>query len=158
MDNNLRFINGWYNQCWRFIYRLAYTFGLTITNLRRIKTHGACVVIQWNRKILIINNSYQTGWGFPGGLIKRGEESLCTIVRETLEEVGIMLQSDALTPAGICLSSNQLRVTEVFELHLNREPEIVVDQREIISAQFVSIDEALALPLLDYARNFLEDQ
>jgi ADP-ribose pyrophosphatase YjhB (NUDIX family) len=48
-----------------------------------------CVIERADGALLLIRNSYRTGWGFPGGFLKRGESPADAARRETREEVGV---------------------------------------------------------------------
>lgn len=48
-----------------------------------------CVIERSDGALLLVRNSYRAGWGFPGGLLKRGEAPPDAARRETREEVGV---------------------------------------------------------------------
>jgi 8-oxo-dGTP diphosphatase len=48
-----------------------------------------CVIEGPDGALLLVRNSYRKGWGFPGGLLKRGERPLDAARRETYEEIGV---------------------------------------------------------------------
>ena len=48
-----------------------------------------CVIERTDGSLLLVRNSYRQGWGFPGGLLNRGETPLEAVRRETQEEVGV---------------------------------------------------------------------
>lgn len=51
-----------------------------------------CVVERADGRILLVRHSYRKHWGFPGGLLKRGEDVAAGALRETLEEVGLVIE------------------------------------------------------------------
>ncbi|MDQ6798889.1 MAG: NUDIX domain-containing protein [Actinomycetota bacterium] len=51
-----------------------------------------CVVERADGALLLVRHSYRRGWGFPGGLLKRGEAAIDAAAREALEEIGLMLE------------------------------------------------------------------
>jgi len=53
-----------------------------------------CVVERADGALLLVRHSYRGGWGFPGGLLKRGEDAVDAAAREALEEIGLMLDLD----------------------------------------------------------------
>lgn len=58
-------------------------------------TVGAiCLVERVDGERLLVRQAYRTGWGLPGGLIKRGEEARDCVRREVLEEVGLEVTVD----------------------------------------------------------------
>jgi 8-oxo-dGTP diphosphatase len=69
--------------------------------LRRAVIHGLapsytvgaiCVVERADGRLLLVRHSYRERWGFPGGLLARGEEVDDGARREALEEVGLEVQ------------------------------------------------------------------
>lgn len=56
-------------------------------------TVGAiCVIDRGDGHVLLVRHSYRRRWGFPGGLLKRGEEAVDGARREALEEVGLEIE------------------------------------------------------------------
>ncbi|MEN3315231.1 MAG: 8-oxo-dGTP diphosphatase [Acidimicrobiaceae bacterium] len=53
-----------------------------------------CVVERGDGALLLVRHSYRRGWGFPGGLLKRGEDAIDGAAREALEEIGLKLDLD----------------------------------------------------------------
>ena len=56
-------------------------------------TVGAiCVVERADGAVLLVRHSYRNRWGFPGGLLERGEEAHDGARREAREEVGLDIE------------------------------------------------------------------
>lgn len=56
-------------------------------------TVGAiCVVERSDGALLLVRHSYRRRWGFPGGLLERGEDVADAARREALEEVGLAVE------------------------------------------------------------------
>ena len=56
-------------------------------------TVGAiCVVERSDGAVLLVRHSYRRRWGFPGGLLKKGEEVADGARREALEETGLRVE------------------------------------------------------------------
>jgi 8-oxo-dGTP pyrophosphatase MutT (NUDIX family) len=51
-----------------------------------------CVIERGDGRVLLVRHSYRDRWGFPGGLLKRGEEVGHGASREALEEVGLAIE------------------------------------------------------------------
>jgi ADP-ribose pyrophosphatase YjhB (NUDIX family) len=86
----------------RVIHVLAPTF-----------TVGAiCVVDRGDGHILLVRHSYRDRWGFPGGLLKRGEEPDAGARRESLEEVG--LDVELLGPPVVVVAPDSRRVDLIY--------------------------------------------
>ena len=48
-----------------------------------------CLIERADGSLLLVRHSYRRGWGFPGGLLKRGETPIDAVRRETKEEIGV---------------------------------------------------------------------
>ncbi len=55
-----------------------------------------CVVRRTDGALLLVRHSYRPGWGFPGGLLKRGERPADAAAREMNEEIGLTLDLDVV--------------------------------------------------------------
>lgn len=56
-------------------------------------TVGAiCVIERADGRVLLVRHSYRSRWGFPGGLVNRGEDVGDTARREAREEVGLDIE------------------------------------------------------------------
>jgi 8-oxo-dGTP pyrophosphatase MutT (NUDIX family) len=56
-------------------------------------TVGAiCVIERADGAILLVRHSYRRQWGFPGGLLERGEEVDDGARRESYEEIGLKVE------------------------------------------------------------------
>ena len=89
------------------------------------------------RALLLVRSSYRIEWNFPGGSVRRGEAPEVAAQRELAEEIG--LAAYPLIPAGDACGIWDGRRDHVhfFELRLDRLPELLLDNREIISARLI---------------------
>ncbi|MGI9022818.1 MAG: NUDIX domain-containing protein [Acidimicrobiales bacterium] len=55
---------------------------------------AVCVVNRADGALLLVRHSYRKGWGFPGGLLKRGEAPVDAAAREMREEIGLTMDLD----------------------------------------------------------------
>ncbi len=62
---------------------------------------GAGIVINDNDEILMVN-TYDYGWVFPGGQVEVGENVIDAVKREVMEETGVDIEVGEL----FCISSN----------------------------------------------------
>jgi ADP-ribose pyrophosphatase YjhB (NUDIX family) len=76
-------------------------------------TVGAiCVVERDDGRVLLVRHSYRTRWGFPGGLLKRGEEVADGARRETREEIG--LEVELVGEPAVVVAPEPRRVDVVY--------------------------------------------
>ena len=132
---------------WRMVLRLGYRFARVWWQLRRPPHEGALVAIYVGRALLLVKSSYRPEWNFPGGSLHPGETPDAAARREMEEEIG--LSSYALRPVGSVCGNWEGRRDRVhfFELHLDRMPELRLDNREIVAAHLVSPEELHGIAL-----------
>ncbi len=76
-----------------------------------------CVVERPDGHMLLVCQSYRPdGWGFPGGLMRRGEEPADAVRRELREELGIDVELRGLPV--VVIDSAKRRVDVVFNARL----------------------------------------
>lgn len=147
---------------WDRAHRLAYCFAYQLLRLYWLviptKTHGAFVATWHSGKILLIQNSYRCCYSLPGGHIGRGETARQAGCRELTEEVGVKLSPEGLIPAASTVHRWEHRDdhVEIFEVRLEFVPDILIDHREVIAAEWFEIETALKLDLFPPLRTYLE--
>jgi ADP-ribose pyrophosphatase YjhB (NUDIX family) len=106
-----------------------------------------CVVERADGHMLLVRQSYRRGgWGFPGGLLRRGEEPADAARRELGEELGIDVELQGLPV--VVIDAKMRRVDVVFNARLAEEspqPERTDHSPEISDARWFASD---ALPSL----------
>lgn len=143
-----------------WMYRLIYRHGFRMARLWWRLTQplhsGALVMIWYQNKVLLVRTSYQRVWMAPGGGIKRGELPANAALREVHEEIGVQLDANELRPALIVEHYWNHRHDRVhfFEAQLPELPAIMLDNREIISARFVTLAEAQTFDLGPHLRDY----
>jgi len=139
---------------------IAYRGMLAVWFVLRPRRRGVFVAVWHGGRVLAIRNSYRSLLALPAGGMKRGEAPLEAAVRELREEVGLSLPPDALRFA--CEIESEHEYTRdhcwFFEVDLTRAPRVVPDEREVIWAGFVDVDEALRGRLLPPVRAYLESR
>ena len=90
--------------------------------------------------------------------MRPGETPEIAARRELVEEIGLV-PTAPLVPIGAACGIWDGRRDQVFlfTLHLDRLPDLQLDNREIIAARLVSPDELPDLPLTGPVRAYVED-
>jgi 8-oxo-dGTP diphosphatase len=71
-----------------------------------------CIIERTDGRILVVRQSYRHRWGFPGGLLKRGEEVADGARREAFEEIGIDIE--LLGEPAVTVAPRPRRVDVVY--------------------------------------------
>lgn len=126
--------------------------------IRRPRTHGALVAIWHDRKILLIRNSYHHYFSLPGGYVHSNESAADAATRELEEELGLAVANDTLRPALEMQQVWEFKAehVELFALHCVEAPEIELDGREVISADYFEPAAALQLEMYPPIRIHIE--
>lgn len=132
---------------WRIVLRIGFRLARAWWHLRRPHHEGALVAVYVGRALLLLKSSYRAEWNFPGGSVRPGETPDAAARREMEEEIG--LSSHALIPSGSVSGVWDGRRDQVhfFELHLDRLPELRLDNREIVAAHLASPEELRGIAL-----------
>lgn len=72
------------------LYKIANTVRSCAFYLINAKTVGARALVIKNDEVLLVKHTYQKGWCTIGGGVKKNESPREAIVRELLEEVGVI--------------------------------------------------------------------
>ncbi len=141
----------------RLGYRIAYRLWRLHLSICRRETFGAQVAICCQQKVLLVRSSYRRTYSFPGGYVNRGEASEVGASRELKEETGLDVPSTMLRPAfsTIYRCGGHRGYDEIFEFSVDEVPDVSIDNREIVFAEFVDMSHALSLPLDDQVREYV---
>jgi 8-oxo-dGTP pyrophosphatase MutT (NUDIX family) len=138
-----------YNKIAQVFYRLAYRALLSLWFFTRPTVSGVYIAIWHNETLLMIKNSYKKRITIPCGRIKRGEDLAAAAVRELDEEVGIQLEKNQLTFVGEYTAEFKYAtdIGTFFEIDMAEPPKVQVDNREVVWAQFMPLDQVSDLNL-----------
>ncbi len=102
------------SQLWRLTPRGLRRLGVRLVHTRFTATAGGIVLDRDNR-VLLLKHRYRagSGWGIPGGFIKRGEQPMEALKRELREEVALEVEDVKIVYAR---SFRQLRQIEILFL------------------------------------------
>lgn len=109
---------------------------------------------EWDGKLLYLkrhaDKPYGSTWGLPAGKIEKGEDPSQAAVREVYEEVGIRLDPAKLQEVvKAYLEVDQVRyVFHAFRIRLEKAPQIKLEPDAHTEAKWLTIEEALKLPLI----------
>lgn len=146
---------------WRLAYRVGFRAARLWWRLRRPAHDGAVVAVWCGGRVLVVQQSYRSNLSWPGGGIHRGEDPREAARRELREELGLEVD-----PGGLVLARDMAvdwdfrrdRV-RVFELRLDEEPVLRVDNREVVAARFVDPRALLRDPVLPpFIRAYLNEK
>jgi len=142
-------MTAYYNRIAQVCCRLAYRALLSLWFFTRPTVRGVYIAVWYQGQLLIIKNSYKKRFTIPCGRIKRGEDSAAAAVRELYEEVGIAVGKSRLKPIGEYTAKYKYAwdVGKFFEIEMTELPAVCVDNREVVQAQFMSLDQVLKLQL-----------
>jgi 8-oxo-dGTP pyrophosphatase MutT (NUDIX family) len=131
-----RVVNWGYRKAYRLAFPLARKWWSIYGN------DGILVAVWIDDRVLAVRHSYKLGLKLPGGGIARGENERMTVVRELHEEIGLTIALEDVIP--VLTTFCRYGLVHLFEVRLNDMPNLHIDRREIIHAEFISpasIDE-----------------
>lgn len=124
--------------------------------------HVAGCFCEWEDKILYLKRHAEKPqgdtWGLPAGKLEKGEDPRTAAVREVQEEVGIQLKPDDLHEVVklYIRLDNVDYVFTAFRVRLLKAPKVKLDFDAHVEARWVTIEEALKLPLILGGKEILQ--
>jgi 8-oxo-dGTP pyrophosphatase MutT (NUDIX family) len=142
---------------WRGAMVVSFRLYETYCYFVQPRVHGVYVAVWCQGQLLLIENSYRPRLYFPSGGVRRGERPLEAARRELNEEVGIDLPLERFTLAfEMQLHHDNMRDrVSTYEVHLDGPPRLAIDRREVVTAAFVTPNEARKLDLAAVVREYV---
>ena len=115
--------------------RLSYRAGLATLGVQGL-------VIDAEKRVLLVRHGYRPGWHFPGGGVERGEKIDTALSRELHEETGVIITAPARL-FGIYTNCQQFPGDHVvlFVIEHWRQPRVPKPNAEIAEQRFTSLDD-----------------
>jgi len=119
---------------------------------------GAFAVVAKDDKILLVRAltslKFMNHWSLPGGVVEDGETLRSGAEREVAEETGIICQAGTLLAETDNIESN-IHISIFNASYISGK--IVLEDGEIAEARWVTIQDALDLPLAYNLEAILKD-
>jgi 8-oxo-dGTP pyrophosphatase MutT (NUDIX family) len=127
---------------WQIAFRLGFPLARIWWRLRRRRHEGALVAIHVGQSLLLLRSSYRAAWNFPGGTVRQGETPELAVRRELAEEIGLVtdVPLQSVGEVGGVWDGRRDRVF-LFAMQMDRLPMLRLDNREIIGARLVPVDD-----------------
>jgi ADP-ribose pyrophosphatase YjhB (NUDIX family) len=102
-------------------------------------TVGALCFLTHGDRVLLLRQHHRRGWTLPGGLLDRGEDARHAVMREVLEETGLIVEAGE--PITTVVDPDSRRVDILFHVPVDR-PLPVQASGEAIEAAWLTREEA----------------
>lgn len=122
---------------------------------------GGVLVAAWHKgRILMVKNSYRKQHGLPGGYGRPGETAEQTGSRELHEECGTLIAPEKLelVYSGTFPFEGRRDSVRIVETQLDKPPPMVIDNREVVWAGFVTPDKARTMDLVPHLTEYLHQR
>lgn len=141
---------------YRLVYRYGFRAARVVWRLTRPHHAGALVMLWHGHEVLLLRTSYQDVWTAPGGGIAADESPVEAAVRELVEEIGLRLEPEDLYLVLVTehLWYNRHDRVHLFEVQAVRRSKLVLDNREVVEARFVTLPEAETFDLAPHLRDY----
>ena len=137
------------DRAYQLAFRLAFPLMCLAWRLTKPAHTGTQIAIWVDGRVMCVWQSYRDVWVFPGGGVKRGEAPLDAARRELLEELNLRAGPDqpVFVYKEFGIWDYRRDTVWFYEMHPERAPDIRVDNREILSAEFIDPTVLAGLPL-----------
>lgn len=146
------------DRLFRALYMVGYRVYLGFCFIFRPACRGVYIAVWHQGAVLLIKNSYRSFFTIPGGGMKGKESAAGAAARELFEEVGIRVEPAGLHLVGSFRTNYEFTrdTVSLFEVNMPERPEIVVDRREVVWAEFKNPSQALQRRLFPVVKQYLE--
>jgi 8-oxo-dGTP diphosphatase len=146
------------DRAFQLAYVVAYRMMRTYWRVRRPLKHGTLVAIWHDDKVLLVRNSYIPYYSAPGGYLKRNEDARSAAVREVAEEIGLRVTPDQLKLGLEVTHEWEYRHDHVtvFTLEVAERPQIHVDHREVVEADWFTAEQVATLNVFPPLKRTIE--
>ena len=128
------------NKFFHLLYNVLYQLHLLYCFFFRPKVKGAYIICLFDKKVLIIKNSYKTYYTIPCGKVDKGESTLEAAQRELKEEVNLDFSMDNFIFIDEVVNETEYKYDHQYYYLINLSEddlaEIKVDGVEVIDANF----------------------
>lgn len=144
---------------WQIVFRLGFPIARIWWRLQRRRHVGALVAIHVGQSLLLLRSSYRSAWNFPGGSVRHGETPEVAARRELAEEISLVANAPLQLTGEVCgVWDGRIDRVFLFVLRLDRLPTLQLDNREIIDARLVPIDDLDKVPLTGPVQAYVRGQ
>jgi 8-oxo-dGTP pyrophosphatase MutT (NUDIX family) len=144
---------------WQLVFRLGFPVARICWRLLRVRHEGALVAIYVGQSLLLLRSSYRSAWNFPGGSVRQGETPEVSARRELAEEIGLVPNAPLyLVDEASGLWDGRRDRVFFFVLRLDELPTLRLDNREIIGARVVPINDLHKVPLTGRVQAYIRRQ
>ncbi|HEX6462586.1 MAG TPA: NUDIX domain-containing protein [Candidatus Saccharimonadales bacterium] len=111
------------------------------------KMTSACVALRSGKEVLMVKAGYKDHWTFPSGIVDVDESPKAAAIRETLEEVGLVVAPDECSLLTVVYTAasdekDRERFNFVFTANFYKdELTLAVPNDEIEEAEWVHFDQ-----------------
>ena len=122
------------------LYIILFRLYLIACFFLRPAVYGVYIAVWYGNKILIIRNSYKTQLTLPGGGIRRGENEKQAAIRELQEEINLTISPNKVSfvKKYAAYYGFIFETGTFFEINFAERPNIRIDNREVIWADFIT--------------------
>jgi 8-oxo-dGTP diphosphatase len=111
---------------WRGVPASLKRWTLRITNARFTVTAGS-VIFNQQGQVLLLKHRFRagSGWGLPGGFIKKGEQPLDALRRELEEEIALKIENAEVFWARSFAGPRQIEILFIAETQALPNPQSI---------------------------------